>query len=215
MRWFNRLRDYGTGGGAYGVRRQSGAATALSYNPAGLLIPTALQERCRASLATTVHIHARQSGDHGQFKCVCPDEIDGLLFGEVVLYRLRLSLRGPKKESRHLMTNTAPPASNPELPIVFGTGSTLGSESRLQPHPFNPAESLATDETPMEHGLYHFTMIIGIKLGRARRSARAVRTRAQNRRARSDAPCHRGIDADCLPRMVLGTENCFFRRAFI
>ena len=113
------------------------------------------------------------------------------------------------------MTSIAPPASNPELPVVFGTGSALGSESRLQPHPFNPAESLATDETPMEHGLYHFTMIIVIKLGRARRSARAVRTRAQNRRARSDAPYHRGIDTDCLPRMVLGTENCFFRRAFI
>src|SRR5882724_2038204 len=31
-------------------------------------------------------------------------------------------------------------------------------------------------------------MTIGIKLGRARRSARAVRTRAKNRRARSDAP---------------------------
>jgi len=51
------------------------------------------------------------------------------------------------------MTQIAPPASNPELPIVFGTGSAFGSESRLQPHPFNPAESLATDETPMEHGL--------------------------------------------------------------
>src|SRR5882724_12760906 len=112
------------------------------------------------------------------------------------------------------MTSIAPPASNPELPVVFGTGSALGSESRLQPHPFNPAESLATDETPMEHGLYHFTMIIVIKLGRARRSARAVRTRAQNWHARSDAPCHRGIDADRLPRMVLGTENCFFRPRF-
>src|SRR5882724_4180064 len=62
MRWFNRLRDYGTGGGAYGVRRQSGAATALSYNPAGLMIPTALQKRCRASLATAIHVHARQAG---------------------------------------------------------------------------------------------------------------------------------------------------------
>ena len=48
-------------GGAYGVRRQSGAATALSHNPAGLMIPTALQKRCRASLATAVQIHARQA----------------------------------------------------------------------------------------------------------------------------------------------------------
>src|SRR5882724_5393060 len=58
--WFNRLLDNGTGGGAYGVRRQSGAATALSH-PAYLMFPTALQKRCRAALATAVHIHARQA----------------------------------------------------------------------------------------------------------------------------------------------------------
>src|SRR5882724_1636133 len=52
------------------------------------------------------------------------------------------------------MTKIATPASNPELPVIFGTGSAFGSESRLQPHPFNPVESLATDETPMEHGLW-------------------------------------------------------------
>src|SRR5882724_8456067 len=55
------LPDNGTGGGAYGVLRRSGAATALSHNPAGLMIPTTLQERCRASLATAVPIHALQA----------------------------------------------------------------------------------------------------------------------------------------------------------
>src|SRR5882724_10921863 len=58
--WFNRLLDNGTGGGAYGVRRQSGAATALSH-PAYLMFPTAVRKRCRAALATAVHIHARQA----------------------------------------------------------------------------------------------------------------------------------------------------------
>src|SRR5882724_2750438 len=49
-----------------------GAATALSHNPAGLMIPTALQKRGRASLATAVHIHSRQGNDNSQFKYVRP-----------------------------------------------------------------------------------------------------------------------------------------------
>jgi len=51
------------------------------------------------------------------------------------------------------VTRIAKPSSNPELLIVFGGGSSFGSESRLQPHLFNHTEDLDTDETPMEHGL--------------------------------------------------------------
>jgi hypothetical protein len=51
------------------------------------------------------------------------------------------------------MTTTAPPSSNPELPVTFGAENHFRSKSRLQPHPFNQTTDLATDETPMEHGL--------------------------------------------------------------
>ena len=51
------------------------------------------------------------------------------------------------------MTTIAPPSSNPELPVTFGAENHFRSKSRLQPHPFNQTTDLATDETPMEHGL--------------------------------------------------------------
>ena len=51
------------------------------------------------------------------------------------------------------MTNIAPPSSNSELPVAFGTGRAFGSESRPKPYPFNLTADLATDETLMEHGL--------------------------------------------------------------
>src|SRR5882724_12431619 len=66
---------------------------------------------------------------------------------------MRVLPKGTEKESRHPMTSIAPPASNPEPPIVFGPGSAFGSESRPKPYPFNQAAHLATDETPMKHGL--------------------------------------------------------------
>ena|SRR5882724_2931763 len=64
----NRLLDNGTGGGAYGLRRQSGAATALSPNSARLMIPTAFPKRCRAARRPYSRSPSR---DHGQCKCVC------------------------------------------------------------------------------------------------------------------------------------------------
>jgi hypothetical protein len=48
------------------------------------------------------------------------------------------------------MTNSTPPSSNPELPVMFGAGSHFLSESRLPSCPLYQTAPLATDETPMK-----------------------------------------------------------------